>query len=142
MKLSHKQRINHELQEVGVSRFGMMKFSVRYLHHIVHEDEHIKAIVYGRYQDKDTKFNWNEGLLLATDKRVMFVDHKPGYTMVDELTYDIVSGVTVTKALFSAVILHTRMGDYEVRFVNDRCAEIFSHYVEIRRLIQDPAPSI
>lgn len=134
VKPTHKQRINKELKAAGVTWFGMIKFAIRYLHKIVHEDEHIKGVVYGRYSDKFGGSNWNEGTLIATDLRVMFLDHKPGFTNLDELTYDVVSGVSLTKAIFSAVTLRTRLGDYMIRFANERCAEIFVDYVEERRL--------
>lgn len=66
-KLSHKERINKELLEAGVTRYGMKKFAVHYLPNVIHENEHIKGIVYGRYRDKQGVTNWNEGILVATD---------------------------------------------------------------------------
>lgn len=133
-KPTHQEIINKELAAAGVTWFGMKKFAIRYLPKIVHNDEHIMGIVYGRYRDKSGSSNWNEGMLIATDLRIVFLDHKPGYTNTDELTYDVVSGITTTTALFSAVTLHTRLGDYKIRFANTKCASIFTRYVEIRRL--------
>lgn len=133
-KPTHKQRINKELKAVGVTWYGMLKFAIRYMPKIIHEDEHIKGVVYGRYRDKSGGSNWNEGMLIATDLRVIFLDHKPGFTKIDEITYDVVSGISITTAIFSAVTLRTRLGDYMIRFANERCAEIFVEYVEERRL--------
>jgi general stress protein 26 len=76
-------------------------------------------------------------MLVATDRRVIFLDHKPGYTAFDELTYDVISGVKLTSAGFSAVTLHTRLGDYLIRFVNTRAANNFTHYIETKRLEED-----
>ena len=134
-KLSHKERINKELLEAGVTRYGMKKFAVHYLPNVIHENEHIKGIVYGRYRDKQGVTNWNEGILVATDLRIIFLDHKPGFTDMDELTYDVVSGINITTALFSSVTLHTRINDYQVRFTNTKCASIFTEYVEERLLL-------
>ncbi|NDD84356.1 hypothetical protein EBZ38_08815 [bacterium] len=56
------------------------------------------------------------------------------FTKSDELTYDVISGISITTAIFSAVTLRTRLGDYTLRFANQKCAEIFSNYVEKRRI--------
>ncbi len=134
MNTAHKKRIGDELRAVGVTKMGMKRFSVRYLPNIIHENEHIGGVVYGRYRPKQGGPALNEGLLVATNTRVIFLDHKPGYTDIDEITYEIVSGINKTTAVFSSVTLHTRLGDYTVRFANPRCAETFVHYVERRRL--------
>jgi hypothetical protein len=133
-KLSHVERIMQELKAVGVTPYGMKKFAVHYLPKIIHAGEAVKGVVYGRYRDKQGTTNWNEGMLIATDSRIIFLDHKPGFTTIDELTYDVVSGINITTALFSAVTLRTRLGDYKIRFANTKCAGIFVHYVEQRRL--------
>lgn len=133
MSLSHKQRVHNELKQAGVTKYGMTKFSVRYAHNIIHANEHIMGAVYGRYKELGGP-SFNEGMLIATDKRVLFLDHKPGYTKSDELTYDVISGISITTAIFSAVTLRTRLGDYTLRFANQKCAEIFSNYVEKRRI--------
>ncbi len=130
MKADHKKRIDQELKAVGVTSFGMKKFAVRYLPKLIHENEHIGGVVYGRYVGKNGGVALNEGMLVATNLRVIFLDHKPGYTEEDEISYDVVSGINRTTAIFSAVTLHTRLGDYTIRFANSKCAEIFVRYVE------------
>jgi len=132
---THKDRIARELKEVGLTRFGKMKFAVRYLPNIIHEDEHIGGIVYGRYRTGPGLLSLIEGMLIATDKRVVFLDHKPGYTNIDEVTYDVVSGVEMSSVAFMyAVKLHTKVKDYSIRFANAKCAKVFAAYVEGRRL--------
>ncbi len=130
---NHEQRIKNELKAAGVTSFGMKKFAIKYLPKVIHKNEHVKGIVYGRYND-NSGAALNEGVLIATDLRVIFLDHKPGFTKKEEITYDVVSGVKITSALFSAVTLHTRLGDFTVRFANSKCAAIFVSYVEERRL--------
>src|ERR1017187_2658411 len=108
----HQARIKDELIKVGVSSYGLSKMSSHYLPQIIHEDEHIKGCVYGRGIH-------GRAMLVATDKRVIYLDRKPMYTSTDELTYDVVGGVRrETQALFSAVELHTRLGNYSLRYVN------------------------
>ncbi|HSW99125.1 MAG TPA: PH domain-containing protein [Candidatus Saccharimonadales bacterium] len=139
------KRIRQELRAVGVTTFGMLKFATRRLPGILHEGEHIRGAVYGRYSVGNGLMRWIEGVLVATDRRVIFLDRKPGFEAVDELTYDAVSGVQKSYAWpFAAVTLHTRIGNYTLRFANKRCIDNFMHYVEKRRLerasIYNPYP--
>lgn len=129
----HKKRVRAEVKQAGATGFGLTKFSVRYLPKVIHEGEHIHGIVYGRYRDPKGP-SFNEGLLVATENRVIFIDHKPGFTKVDELGYHIVSGVELSTAVFSAITLHTRVGNYELRFINPKCGRKFVEYVEGRRI--------
>jgi general stress protein 26 len=102
---------------------------------IIHDDEHVNAAVHGRYREGNRWLPLNEGMLVATSYRIIFLDHKPGYTTTDEVAYDLVSGVRqTTVASYSAVTLHTRIGDFTIRFAKPRAAENFVSYVERRRL--------
>lgn len=132
---THTERIKQELREVGITSFGMLRFSCRHLPEIIHEEEHIKAAVYGRYREGGGLLNFSEGMLVATSHRIIFLDHKPGYTTLDELGYDLVVGIRhSTAGPFSAVTVHTRIGDFTIRFGRRAQAERFVHYVETRRL--------
>ncbi len=129
------QRIKQELRTAGVTSFGLTKFTSRYIPTVLHPHEHIKGAVYGRYSEGTGPLQWVEGMLIATNRRILFVDHKPGFSKVDELTYDVVSGVKkVYTWPFSAVTLHTRLGDYTLRFANAKCIDTFVQYIETRRL--------
>lgn len=132
------QRIKQELRRAGVTSFGLTKFTSKYLPAVLHPDEHIQGAVYGRYPEGNGPLQWVEGMLVATDKRILFVDHKPGFSKVDELTYDVVSGVKkVYTWPFSSITLHTRLGDYTLRFANAKCIDTFVQYIEKRRLEND-----
>lgn len=129
------RRIRQELKQSGVTAYGLHKFATRYLPHILHEGEHVNGAVYGRYTAGTGMLNWEEGMLVATERRIIFLDRKPGYETTDELTYDVVSGVQKSYAWpFASITLHTRLGDYTIRFANKRCIDAFMHYVEKRRL--------
>jgi general stress protein 26 len=121
-------RVKQELREAGVTGYGLMKSESRYLPQIIHEDEHIMGVVYGQY-------GGGSAMLVATDHRVIFLDRKPLFTTMDELTYDVVSGVKLNRSGFIiTVMLHTRIADYTIRYANSKCADIFVKYIESRRL--------
>lgn len=128
---SHKQRIKDELKYVGVSNLAQHKGEGRHLSELIHDDEHIMGAVYGQYDE-------GSGMLIATDKRIIFFDKKPLFKTVDELTYDVVSGIKIVKqGLFSGIVLHTRAGDYALRYVNPKSATVFKKYLE-SHLLEHP----
>lgn len=117
-----------ELKVLGVGAVGLRTPEVKELVRILHPNERIGGVVYGRHSSGLT---W----LVATDKRILFLNIKPLFSTIDELTYDVVSGIKSSHAgLFTTVVLHTRVSDYVIRFVNQKCAAIFIKYIETRRL--------
>lgn len=131
----HSRRIRQELAKAGVTQYGMTKFVTTYLPRVIYGDEHIEAAVYGRFEEGLGLLMFEEGWLIATDHRVIFLDHKPGYTNMDELGYEAVIGVQKTSAgFFSSITLHTKQGNYTLRFANKHCVDKFMRHVEIRRL--------
>jgi len=122
------KQVRDELKAAGVSSLGLLTPESKGLAKVLHPDEHIGGVVYGSYPGG---LAW----LIATDQRVVFMDKKPFFMTTDELTYDVVSGVQSIRAgLFTSVILHTRINNYSMRFVNTKCAQIFVSYIEKRRL--------
>lgn len=122
----HAQRIRQELKDVGMTPYGFMKLETDHLPEIIHNDEHIKGVVYGRLEE-----SLDSVMLVATDKRVLFVDCKPFYKNSDEITYEVVAGVKLsTVGPFAGIVLHTRVKDYALRFVNVVCAQTFTKYIE------------
>lgn len=131
----HTERIKQELRAVGATSFGLMKFASRYLPKIIHEDEHVRAAVYGRYKVNGGWLAMSEGVLVATDSRIIFLDHKPGFTSTEEVTYDVVVGVRKTSGgPFAAVTLYTRVGNFTIRFAHGRTIDKFVEFIEKRRL--------
>ncbi len=128
MSKSHKNRIYQELTNVGIDSLSLFRAEGRYLPSVIYEDEHIGGAIYGLGQG-----GWC--MLVATEKRVIYLDRKPFFTTKDILTYDIVSGIqSNTTGPFSSVTLQTRVGDYALRFVGKRAADVFIKYIESRRL--------
>lgn len=130
--LTHKQRIMEELKAVGMTPYGFIKLETKELPRIIHPHEHIEGVVYGRAKT-------GLAMLIATDCRVIFLDKKPFAMIMDEMTYDVVSGVSFGQAAsFIGITLHTRTGDYSLRFVNRKCAHNFVEYIEYKRLEHGP----
>jgi len=126
----HEKRIKAELINAGVSKYGLLKLESRHLPEIIHPGEHIEAVAYGLSKNYSA-------MLAATDRRLIYLDRKPFFTISDEITYEMVAGIGYNiQGRFTAVTLHTRLGDYPLRFVNHKAAEKFVHYIEVRRLEQ------
>lgn len=131
----HADRIRQELREAGVSHMAMLRFTARYLPKVIHDDEHIKAAVFGRHKESEGLFGYIEGILVATDKRILYLDHEPGFTTMDEISYEVVSGVREsTSGIHSSLTLFTKMGNYTVSFARDIPVKKFADYIEARRI--------
>lgn len=126
--MSHKERIRDELKKAGFTAYGLLKTESRNLPDIIHPSEHIKAAVYGTSET-------GSAMLIATDMRVLFYDKKPFHRMLDEISYEIVGGVSYDKqAGLSHIVLKTRGADYAIRRANPRLAEKFVDYIEQARI--------
>lgn len=128
---AHKNRIKKELKAAGATAYALLRAESKYLPQIIHEDEHIGGVVYGRIEGEFS-------MLVATDKRILFMQRMALFTTSDELSYDVVSGVKSNDVgLFSSVTLHTRITDYTIRFANTKCVHKFVNYIESRRVEKD-----
>ena len=122
----HETRIRRQLRELGMSKIAMLRSEIKYLPRIIHLDEQVGGVAYGSYEG-------GFAVLVATDKRVIFLDKKPMATIEDEITYFVVSGVSLSSAgINSTVSLHTRIKDYTLQTLNEKCAEGFVRYIEAR----------
>lgn len=121
----HRTRVHSELKSAGVSGYALLRAECRYLPSIIHETEQVKAAVYGHVEGA------GGALLVATNKRVIYLNRMPLFTTLDEVTYDLVSGISKgSNGLLSSVTLHTRAGDYTVRFGNLVSVAKFVNYIE------------
>lgn len=125
-----QRRIEKNLRQLGAVRYDLWLPETHALPIIVHPDEHIKGIVYGRYeQDHET----GRGALVATDRRVLLVNKKPLFVRCDEIAYRVVSGITYSRVAFMGIItLHTRIGNITIRTFNQNCAHNFVEAIEAR----------
>ncbi len=128
-----ENRVKLELIKAGAVQFNMWLPETHTLPQIVHPEEHIVGVVYGRYK-KGKGFDMpivGRGALIATDHRILFLDKKPLFVKFDEVSYDIVSGITYSRvAIAGTVVLRTREGDVSVRTFNQKCARQFVEAIE------------
>lgn len=128
---NRRHRVWRELRQQGMSTVAIRTEEGRYLPHIIHADEHVAGVAYG----------WSRGnfvLLVATDRRVIYLDKKPLFIDQDEVTYNVVSGVNFgTVGLGATVVLHTRVKDYRLFTLNVAAARKFVDYIEARVIEQE-----
>lgn len=132
---AHQQRIKKELAAAGMTAYGQFKMTSRHLPKVIEEDEHIGGVVYGHC-------GIGLAMLVATDRRVIYLERRPMFTSMDDISYDVVAGVQFIDAgVFPALNLHTRMGNYRLTYVNPRCAGAFEKYIE-HRIEHKPLPKV
>lgn len=125
---TQSKRIHEELVAAGMTKYGLLKRESAHLPDIIHADEHIHGVVYGLVER-------DSAMIVATDKRILYLDHKIMFQKTDELSYDVVSGVSYNyQGRFAGIVLHTRLGDFKLRFVNRTCAKWFVKYIETRQI--------
>jgi hypothetical protein len=91
--------------------------------------------VYGRYKQNNAEQASGRGVLVGTNHRLLLVDKKSVFLKCDELSYNVVSGVSYSKAgIAGTVTVHSRTGDISVRTYNAKCANIFVEAIEVRCL--------
>lgn len=140
---THEQQIKDELRAAGLSWFELSKFTSHHLPRIIHPNEHVQAAVFGRKKESLGFMGSTEGMLVATDERVIFIDHRPGYTTMDEISYDVISGVNISAAaLFASVTLFSKVENYKLTYAKLKCARIFADYIESRTMDMRNAAAI
>lgn len=136
MSDSFVQKVKSDLLRVGISNYAIHRSECRHLAAVLREDETIHGAVFGRTPE-------GAALLVATNRRVIYYQKTPLLATVDDITYEVVSGLMVGQVagLFATVVLKTRIGDYTIRYVNLKSARIFKEYLEKSRLEGEPQGS-
>lgn len=129
-KKAKAKRIRRELIDAGATIYGLFKSESRSLPKILHPTEHVEAVVYGQHRSSSV-------MLVATDERILYVDKKPMALFLDEVSYEVVSGIEFEiHTFFATLILHTPVKNFDIRFANLRCADKFARHIEFQRLIR------
>ncbi len=133
MNKAHVNRVKKELLDAGLTRHGILRAEARYLPSVIHQNEHVMAAVYGRSKN-------GSAMLVATDRRVLYVDKKPMFTTCDEISYEVVAGVGQSQknGLVAGITLFTRMGNYTINYATIKSAQKFKEYIESSRLEGSP----
>lgn len=130
-------RVLRELKAAGMSTFGLWHAESHYLHHLIHPDEHIRAVAYGMQEGAFV-------LLAATDRRVLYIDKNMLAVNEDEVSYGCVQGITYnTGGVGATLVLHTKIGDYHLLTFNPQASQRFVEYIEQRCLdSREPAVTV
>ncbi|MDQ5885738.1 MAG: bPH 3 protein [Patescibacteria group bacterium] len=124
----HQQRVLDDMKRLGATKLELFSSEANYLHKVIHHEEQIGGLSFGHHES-------GYCMLVATNRRVVFLDKKPFFANVDDITYDVVSGVSFGHAGFgSTLTLHTRIKDFKLMTMNDKSAKIFVDYVQLRCL--------
>lgn len=127
----HQKRVLEDMKRLGATRIELYSSEASYLHKVIHHEEQIGGISFGHNEV-------GYSMLIATNRRVIFLDKKPFFANVDDISYDVVSGVSLGHAgPGSTLVLHTRIRDIKLMTMNDKSAEIFVDYVQMRCLEHD-----
>lgn len=127
--------MKHDLQALGADEFDLMLPETHALLDIIHDDETIVGIVYGRYKQNNAEHASGRGALVATSRRLLLVNKKPMFLKCDELSYNVISGVSYSKAgIAGTATVHSRTGDISIRTYNFKCANIFVEAIEAKCL--------
>ena len=126
----HRERIYNELRNMGAVRYDLLLPETHTLPIIIQPKEHVTGVVYGRYT-MTSNGQVGRGALVATDKRLLLVDKKFLFLRCDEFGFGSVSGITFSRVGYiGTVVLHTRLGDIQLRTLNFACAKHFVESVE------------
>lgn len=139
----HREQIEADLKHLGAVRYDMWLPETQSLPLIIHPDEKITGIIYGRYvQHEGEETIIGRGALVATGQRVLLIDKKPLFVRCEEIPYRIVSGVDYGRVGFVGnVTLNSRIGTVRFRTFNQQCAHNFVEAIE-RQIFQNlPASS-
>lgn len=124
---SHTDRIRHEMKTVGLTPVAMLRPESLYLPKIINPDEALKGVVYGH----DV---YGSVMMVASDQRIVHMNKRPHVIDIEEIDYEVVSGISYYSGIISSVILHTRSRDYRVHTFNHVSALTFISYIEERCL--------
>jgi hypothetical protein len=126
----HRAAILHTLRQLGADTYNLWLPETHTLSQLIGPDESIEGVVYGRYRQTGGRPP-GRGVLVATDRRVIFLDRKPLFMNANEISYDVMSGVTRANTGFiTSITLSTRAVDISIRTFNARCAASFVSAIE------------
>lgn len=128
----HRDEVNEALKMVGANRYDLLLPETHTLPLLVEAREEIKGVIYGHYrQDSHEQELKGRGMLVATYRRIMLLDHKPLFLKYLEYPYRTISAISFTKAgALINVTVHTRVGDLSITTGNKVAAQRFINAVQ------------
>lgn len=127
--------VKQTLRALGASTYVLSRPEVGKIASLLHTGEKIEAFIYGVHSA-----GW--GMMIASDRKLIFVDKIFFDLKVDELPYSMISAVDHNFGrYFGKVTVHTRSKDYSFRRIRCKCAERFVDFIEEKMLQTQEATS-
>ena len=118
--------IKQQLRACGFSNVLWGSSAIRELPNILANDEVIQQAMSGTYDA-------GHALLIATNRRLLFLDKKPFSFVVEDVPYDMISEVEYTVNLLNTKVnIHCISKDIGIATFNGASARRFVNYVEDR----------
>ena len=132
-----KDRIIGELANLGISPLEQHRKIYKILSNYIAPDENILGAVHGRSAQ-----HW-QSLLVATTKRVIYIEADLIFSTEDEVPYVSINGSEVINApVFIGVILRAKGRTYKLSYANKTQAEQFVEAVKQRvHTAENPKPN-
>ena len=103
-----------ELKALGANYYDLILPETKVIPRAIKPGEQILGLVYGRYKQQSNN-SISRGVLVATDERVILLNKKFMFKQNDEITYDVISGISYSRVTFmGTVTIHTRIGDIHI----------------------------
>ena len=138
----HQARVRQDAVRLGANFYYLMLPETSALPLVIHPQELIGGLVYGRYVwvDNRTGRQVGRGVLVATNLRVVLIDKKPLFVHSEEIGYAAISGIAYSQVWpMGHVVLHTRLGDINMRTFNGTFARNFVACIEASIAAQSPS---
>lgn len=114
-----------ELRDAGFSTLQLHSAESRKLVEIIEIDEHIMAAIFGHVSPGGT------AIIVATSKRVIYINHHLFMDDLDEFNYVAISGISYsTNGFFWSVTLHSGLDDRTLGCIKGVQAKKFISYIE------------
>ncbi len=124
--MATQESVRLQLRNLGASPAIMQKAEIRHLPDILMRDEVIKEFIAGTYAG-------GFGMLLATDRRLLFVDKKFFDLLVDDIPYSMIAAVEFdVSMIWGRVTIFTRAKNFKFKRIRKQRTLQFARYVETR----------
>ena len=125
------------LQRLGADKYDLALPESHSIGKLLDKGDVIEGVVFGRYRRSSGLPG--RGMLAATDRRVIFFDRKPFSFTANEISYNVISGVSYgATGLVSTIVLNTRVGDVSMRTFNPHTPALFVGAIEAH-IFKQPA---
>lgn len=128
--LSSLQALQTRLGQLGIGWWGIHRSETKHLNKLLHPNESVGGAICGSNKSGNV-------MLVATDRRVIFIDRKPFFSKAEDISYEAIGGITFEWMGFTGlVILHTKLGDIKIKTYGRTSADIFHNYIDQRCIEQ------